>query len=170
MHTLRRIPHGLLALVALTLAALVAVPARAAGVVEVRFIAPEKYVDIGRLAFDRDKVLRQLRTHFEELGRRLPDGQTLKVDVLEIDLAGTLWPTRNGEELRVLRGGADWPRLTLNYVLAAPGEASKSGAATLSDMAYMQRQRLPDTRDLAFERRMIDEWFETVILSQAAVK
>ena len=62
---------------------------------------------------------------YSRLGRRLPDGQTLTIAVLDLDLAGSLRPTPTGE-LRVLRGGADWPSMSLRYTLQADGRTLAS--------------------------------------------
>jgi len=156
MHALKSI------LVAAGLA--VVVPAYAAGTVEVTFTSPEKYTDAGPTAGEVTSTTRALQAHFEDLAKRLPDGQVLTIDVQDVDLAGEMRPSRQGRDLRVLNGNADWPRMTLSYTLTAGGKVVSSGIERLSDMDYMRRSRPLDSRELSYERRMIDSWFEQAVL------
>jgi hypothetical protein len=91
----------------------------------------------------------------------LPDGQTLRLEVLDFDLAGTLEPFGFGD-LRVLRGRADWPRMTLRYTLQSDGRTLKAGHAQLSDMNYRFDLRGYELRqgELGYEKRMVLQWFD----------
>ena len=134
-----------------------AVPqARAAGSVEVQWLAPADYSDAGRSASDRERVTRALGAHLQLLGRQLPHGQALKIVVTELDLAGEIEPFR-WHELRVLRGRADWPRMSLRYTLSADGRTLKSGSAQLQDMGYLFTTQ---QGDLGYEKRMVTQWFK----------
>jgi Protein of unknown function (DUF3016) len=169
LSSLRATPATALA-TALTAAALTAaaLPAHAAGAVAVNFVQPEFFADAGRVGFDRERTMRRLTDELQQLGTRLPEGQALTVEVLDIDLAGHLEPGRGGTELRVLRGRADWPRIHLRYTLVADGQPLRSGDEWLADMTYLdQRGRIPQTQDLAFERRMLAEWFNRAIAGPA---
>jgi len=134
--------------------------AHAAGRVEVQWLKPDTYSDAGRSSVDRERVMKSLGDHLQKLGKQLPDGQMLKLDVTDLDLAGEIEPFR-WKDLRVLRGRADWPHMSLRYTLTADGRTLKSGDAQLKDMSYMlsslasQRQE-----DLAYEKRMVDQWFK----------
>lgn len=131
--------------------------AQAAGRAEVRFIEPERYADIGWNSSDRQANLEGLKRHFERLAASLPDGQTLTVDVTDVDLAGETEPAHPWG-VRVLRGRTDIPMMTLRYTLSAPGGALKSGDARLSDLDYFFG--LPRGDGLAYEKRMLDRWFQ----------
>lgn len=148
---------------AITLVLTVGTDARAAGVVEVSFVNPEKFADIGRQQIDRQRTQDRLQRHFGSLGDQLPEGQALKIEVLDIDLAGELeMALQQGGERRVLRGRADWPRMTLQYTLISGGKTLKSGRDNLSDMAYLKSPAPPLTATseaLYHETRMIDRWF-----------
>jgi len=134
--------------------------AQAAGTVEVNFVDPERYSDIGRDNLDREHAMDVLQRHLKALGTKLPDGQTLKLDVLDVDLAGELRLQRRGDEKRVLKGSADFPRMSIRYTLTAGDQTLKSGEDKLADMAYLHHGgRLPDLRALDYELRMVDEWF-----------
>ncbi len=142
--------------------------AQAAGNVEVSFVKPESYADIGRSVVDRERHLDLLARHLRALGGRLPDGQTLKIEVLDIDLAGEEIFNRHLSDVRVLRGRADWPRMTLRYTLSAAGQNLKSGDEKIADMGYLMHGHYAASRDaLAYELRMVDGWFDARFLGAA---
>ncbi len=135
-------------------------PAVAAGTVEVSWLQPERYSDAGRSVVDRERTMKSLGEYFTRLGRQLPDGQTLKVEVLDVDLAGEIEP-HGWNEVRILRGRADWPRMTVRYTLQAGGQTLKAGEARLADMNYFVFPHGLGVHgtDLAYEKRMIGQWF-----------
>jgi len=100
--------------------------------------------------------------YLQWLGTRyLPAQQTLKIEVRDIDLAGELRPSRrHPPELRVARGGADWPRITLHYTLEADGKVLHSADETVQDMNYLHNLPTYDTADpLRYEKHMLQQWF-----------
>jgi len=136
----------------------------AAGSVQVSYVQPEKFADIGMSPRDRDDTLQQLTKHFESLAsRHLADGQKLNVEVLDVDLAGTIQPSaRVGDGLRVFRDSGDWPRIDLRYTLETAGRPTRSGEQKLSDMNYARNLRGPGAgQPLPAEKRMLEEWFGT---------
>ena len=138
-----------------------AAPARAASV-DVSFPHPERYLDAGIVGWDETANLRTLAACLQALGRHhLPAGQALKVEVLEVDLAGTRYSTPRGP-IRIARGGADWPRITLRYILLDHGRVLRQGEETVADMNYANhiRDRYA-SGPLGAEKRMLDRWFRT---------
>ena len=134
-------------------------PALAAGTVEVRFKALDELADIGR-GVDRERNVQALTDLFRSLAARLPDGRTLAVEVLDVNLAGELRYTRTGHEIRVLRGAADWPTLDLRWTLSADGRTLAAGDDRLADMTYLQRDAgLNERQALPYEARMVERWF-----------
>lgn len=136
-------------------------PAQAAGKIEVNWVHPESYIDAGRSTGDRMRVMASLGQYLDTLGGELPDGQTLRLDVLDLDLAGELRPI-GAQDVRVLRGRADWPQIRLRYTLQSAGATLKSGDAQIDDMGYMlgpdgEQQRWGE---LPYEKRMLHRWFE----------
>lgn len=132
-----------------------------AGSAEVSFLRPERFADAGR-GPDAAQVQATLSQHLAGLAARyLPAGQTLKVEFTDIDLAGELkTPARSGQEVRVLRGRADWPRLDLHYTLVEDGKAIASGDEHLAAMDYLQRSRPShDSGALPHEQRLLSDWF-----------
>lgn len=148
-------------------AGLLALGASAASAgVTVDYVESDKFSDLPFAPWERKEVLEVLADHFVELGKALPAGHELKVEVTDIDLAGREYPhIRSGHDLRVLKGSADWPVMELRYTLSANGQVLGSGTARLSDMNYLHRSsRLHDSDRLRFEKRMIEEWFNETIL------
>jgi hypothetical protein len=134
--------------------------------VTVNYIEPDKFSDLPFTPWEREDVLKGLTEHFQKLGKQLPPEQNLTVDVLDVDLAGRIEPgRRSGRDIRILRGGADWPHMRLHYTLESGGSIIASGDAELSDMMYMQRlNRYSEGEPLRYEKQMIDEWFNKTIL------
>lgn len=149
----------LAALIPLSLSALS--PAHSAGTVEVRWVEPAQFSDVSRNPVERDRELQALGKSISQLGSRLPDGQTLLIEVTDLDLAGELQPF-SWRDTRVLRGGADWPRMELRYSLQAGGRTLRSGQARLSDMNYFFGRR---SDELGYEKRMVERWFNDQFLT-----
>lgn len=152
--------------------ALAAAGAYAAGTVQVAYVQPEKFADAGDAGSDREDNLKLLTGHFEVLAKRhLGDGQKLSIEVLDVDLAGETRPLvrRAGQDLRVLKGKTDWPRIKLRYTLESPGQAPRKAEQTVSDMAYLQRLAgYYRGEPLGYERRMLDDWFAAEFGAAAA--
>lgn len=155
-----------LALLASGLLAVCSLPLQAAGTVEVSYVEPEKFRDIGFGTVDRERVLSDMTAVLKALGAKLPDGQTLKLEVTDIDLAGELRPA-GGRDLRLVTGRTDWPEIQLRYTLRAGNDTLKSGEAKIYDLAYFERATFVDRigTNLPFERQMLRKWFAATILS-----
>jgi hypothetical protein len=140
-----------------------------AGTVEVNFQSADTYTDAGRHTLDREQTLKTLQTHFGDLGARLPAQQHLTITVTDVDLAGEMDWTRGGQDIRVLRGRADWPRMRLSYVLREGERELTRGEARLSDPSYLHfgaglQRHVP----LPYEKRMIERWFQDTLSPTAA--
>jgi hypothetical protein len=150
----------------MALAGMLALAAGSAGAaVTVSYVAPDKFTDVPFVPWEREDTLKELTEHFTRLGNSLPPGQDLRVEVLDVDLAGRAIPSaRMGRDIRVLRGQADWPRMQLRFSLEQNGQVLKSGEAQLSDMNYLDHHtRYFDSEPLRYEKQMIDDWFEKTI-------
>jgi Protein of unknown function (DUF3016) len=158
--------HALIAAATLGLAGLSA--AQAAGQLDVSFVKPEEFRDLGRVTADRDRAIKTLTEYLQQLGRQLPDGQTLRLEVTDIDMAGEIHPSASLTDIRIARGGADWPYLALRYALTEGGRTLKSGESRLSDMAYLfSRRGYPATdNQMYYEKRLLRDWFDQTILAR----
>ena len=148
-----------------------AAAAHAGGVVSVTFVEPDKFADSGTNAADRSANLKVLEQHLKQLGQRyLGDGQSLQIEVTEVDLAGSTRPSRrSGEEIRIVRGMADWPRIELRYALEAGGQKLKSGEAKIADLNYTGHIASYGSRDpLRYEKQMLDAWFKATFAAPPA--
>lgn len=148
--------------------ALVAAPSYAT--VDVAFVNPEKFSDSANQRYEMQGTLDALAQHMKRTGDRyIASNETLKIEVLDLDLAG--WARFGGRapnELRTVRGAADFPTMKLRYTLQSP-QGARSGEADLSDMTY-QNHGLT-TRGASepyyYEKRMIDEWFRSTFAQRS---
>lgn len=133
--------------------------------VTVNYIEPERFSDVPFTTWEREAALKDLTGHFAKLGAQLPPGQNLRVDVLDVDLAGREYPGRV-RDLRIIKShGADWPRIDLRFTIEQNGQVLRSGDVQLRDMAFMDRRgRYSDNDSLRYEKRMIDDWFYSAIV------
>ena len=152
-------------LLAAGLLAACAAAAASAGTVDVRFVAPEKYTDASYSSpvageSDRAQVLRDIDQHLQRLASRgLAPTDNLKVDVLDIDLAGHFPP--GGADVRVVTD-ITGPRIRLRYNLMRDGAATVSGGEeVLSDLNFMvPSNRYSSSDRLRYEKALLDRWFE----------
>jgi hypothetical protein len=135
-------------------------------------VSPEKFTDAGRYGDEREAAANrtEIAQQIEQLAaRKLPAGQRLEVEVLDVVLAGFLEyrPFWN-EQVRVMRD-ATWPSIKLRYRLTQGEQVVASGEETVSDMRYLERPNPYSTTDrLRYEKRMLDEWFEERIVERKA--
>ena len=135
--------------------------AAASAAVTVNFVKPDDYPDMPFSPVDRDRVLKDIGDYFTRLGKDLPAGTDLRIDVLDLDLAGRIEPARRGaNDIRIMRGGADWPRMKLHFAVESGGKVVNSGEVQLQDMNYQfNSNRLSDSDPLRYEKKMIGDWF-----------
>lgn len=136
-------------------------PAHAAGSAEVSFVKPEQFADAGSAPRERERALAALAAHVQRLAQRLPDGQRLRVQVTDVDLAGEPRPGR-AHDVRVLHGGADWPRIEMRWALEQGGQTLRSGEERLTDMGYLigPGATLAERDEFPFEKRLLTKWFQ----------
>lgn len=157
MHAIHRSSGRLLVASALAGACAAAM----AGTVNVTFVDSPSFADAGVSSWDEKANLDTLATYLVQMGAKyLPADQVLKVEVLDVDLAGTVRPSRrDGSLIRVVRGKADWPKIHVRYSLTGPGIA-KSGDEWVSDLNYARGLHTVDMdTPLYYEKRMLQAWF-----------
>lgn len=139
-----------------------------AGVI-VNYVHPEEFSDLPRAPYQREQALDDFAAHFKDLGKALRPDQELSIDVLDIDLAGREQPNRFGsDEIRIMNGGADWPRMRLHYALSEHGKVVASGDAQLSDKGYAEHiNGYPHDARWPYEMQMIDAWWRKTIVPLA---
>ena len=143
--------------------AAVAASDAAAGTVTVSFVNASSFSDAGSTPWEEDANLKALSSHLQGLGQKyLPADQVLKFEVLDVDLAGTTRPSRrSGTNVRIVKGGADWPRIGLRYRLESNGNPTRSGEESVADINYTRGLATArESASLFYEKRMLDEWFK----------
>jgi Protein of unknown function (DUF3016) len=144
-----------------------------AGRVDVSFDAQASFTDAGSTPREREQRLAALAEHLKALGQRgLGDDRTLRIELIDLDLAGTLRLAQHpaGTEVRVLRGGADGPRIVLRYTLSDASRVVSSGHETLFDTGSPGLSQAADSSGgdpLRHEKRLLDHWFAQRFASTA---
>jgi hypothetical protein len=151
-----------------TLGLLSATSAHALGRAEVRYIDPDTFTDAGFGTLERERTQRLLANHIDRLAKRLPDGQVLKVDITDVDLAGEV-DVFSFHRMRVMGEVPDAPRLKLRFELLDGAQVLASGEEQLSDLGYLwRRSGLRPSQPLPYESRMLETWFGERFGEQAA--
>ena len=125
----------------------------------VTFADTGKMTDVPHNFRDRENMEYQFREHLDQLAAKLPAGQELKVDFLDIDLAGDEFPRVAVQNIRVLKGQADWPRLHLRYSIEQDGRVVSSGERQLANPSYLMTVNRYGSDMYSHEKQMLDDWF-----------
>lgn len=138
--------------------------------VSVTWINPKKFTDIKatnevRTRF-RNRTMKKLHKYMDELAQDLPEGQMLKFNVTDLDLAGRVWPGHfvgfdSASDVRIVKQ-IEIPRMNFSYELVdATGFVVKSGEKNLKDMAFLDRiNGIRRSDSLRHEKTMIKRWFK----------
>ena len=152
---------------ALIVCSLVAAPFGAAGAasVEVAFAKPDTFTDTGPYrgpSKERDRTLGHLAIYLQTLGAKyLRPDEALKIEVLDLDLAGRVEPWLSGNtDIRVMRG-VDWPSMTVRYTLTQDQAVISEGEVRITDLNYLMNSALSTNAGdpLRFEKHMLADWF-----------
>jgi hypothetical protein len=133
--------------------------------VAVRFVDPDGFTDAAETSrpssADTARTLDELARFLREAGARiLPEGRTLEVRVMDVDLAGEFEPWRGPgfERTRLVREAYP-PRIALEFTLrAADGAVVAEGARTLRDPLYLTRAIRVTTDRLRYEKSLLEDW------------
>jgi hypothetical protein len=142
-----------------------AAPTALAGRVDVSFDPQANFTDAGSTPHERQQRLAALAEHLKVLGQQgLGDDRTLNIELIDLDLAGTLQLVRRpaGTAVRVLRGGADGPHIELRYSLSDASQVIASGHETLFEAGSARPLMARDCDEgdpLRQEKRLLDHWF-----------
>lgn len=142
--------------------------APAAAETRVTFVDPRSFTDAGLyrpgpVGADAP-ALAGLRRILERAGQRLPPGQDLAIEVLDVDLAGYFPPwQRSMTPIRVMES-TTWPRIRLRYTLTQGGRTIASGEQLVSDTMYLRRPAVfRSAAPLRFEEPMLLDWFSATL-------
>jgi len=133
--------------------------------VQVTFTNPEKFLDASPHRYgakERDATLQKLARHMEGQGARyLKPGQTLKIEVLNVDLAGRVeWWHANAHDLRIMRD-IDSPSMKVRYSLEENGAVLASAEEWIADRMYLMGASVlrGSSDSLKYEKAMLNDWF-----------
>ena len=147
-----------------TVAVLLLACANASAAATVTYINSEKMTDVPRFSSDRESMEMIFREHLDLLASKLPAGQELKVEFIDIDLAGDVFPRVPVRDIRVMKGQADWPRMHLRYSIEQDGKVLRSGDRELSDPNYLMGSRSYNQDLYGHDKQMLDDWFRKEIM------
>lgn len=141
--------------------ALLFIPSAQAGTLDINFENVEKYTDIdsGRDPQKRytERVLRHMTAFFEEVAADLPEGDTLLINVTNIDLAGdTRMGTGDMWDVRIMTDlHSPWMTFEAS-VTDANGKTKYSASEKIRDFNYLSRTGLD--KPFEHEQFMIQRW------------
>lgn len=146
--------------------------------VKVFWTKPDNYRDIhpgedSKKRFHK-RLFNDLDKHFENLAADLPQGYTLFVNVTDLDLAGNIQRAgmKWGSQLKMVRKidfkSIDAPQMLVYFKLFDQNNnLVHSGGNQLKRSVNKIKGNVRErTRDFAFEKKMIDDWFEVVFKEQ----
>lgn len=146
-------------------ASLTLASALASAAATVSYVGVDKMTDVPRYQSDREFMQDDLREYIEKLSARLPAGQLLKLDILDIDLAGDVFPRVAIQDVRVYRGRADWPRIHLRFQIEQDGKVIRSGERTLTDPNYQMSFNRHTNDTYGYEKQLFEDWFRKELLA-----
>lgn len=157
------VSHVLIAC-AFVMTSLGAASAKAASV-NVIYANPDTFTDTGAYrgpSRERERTLKDLADYLQTLGGKyLKPDETLKIEVLDLDLAGRVEPWHMGNtDIRIMRGG-DWPSMTVRYTLTQNEAIISEREERIADMTYLMNPALTTNASdpLRFEKHMLEHWF-----------
>lgn len=167
MKSKQSLTSGLRRAVAALGAAAVASFTASAATVTINFVDPDQFSDAGySQSRPTERDLADLRSEFERHLKRLADpaldpAATLKIEMLDIDLAGRFEPTRRGVwgEVRVVRD-ITMPRLKFRYTVQQGDRVLATGEEDLTDLDFLHSVgRLQSDDRLRYEKALLSSWF-----------
>jgi hypothetical protein len=150
--------------------------------VEVEWVEPSEYRDIrpsneSKKRFEK-RTFKAIEKYLMKLAEDLPEGQTLKLSVTDVDLAGRVefgnsaivntgfgfsrLGGAGASNIRIIER-IDFPRMTFSYELVdSDGSTMLAGEENLRDLGFQQRvgSRVRNSEALRHEKQMLRGWFD----------
>ena len=108
----------------------------------------------------RERTFKGFEKHFAKLAATLPEGQVLKIDVTDVDLAGDT--NASGiHRTRIIKHLYS-PRMNFSYqLLDGDGKVIQADEVVVKDMNFMSGNSLKyRNKSLGYEKKMLDDWFD----------
>ena len=111
---------------------------------------------------DIETLQRLLTEHMVKQAKKLPPSVDLKIEVLDVDLAGDIKANfRTPTDIRVRNGRTDGPEMKVRFSISDNGKLLQTAEETLKDADYMQKtNRYYNNDELRYEKQMIDDWMQ----------
>lgn len=129
--------------------------------VQMNWVEPANYADVksaaGYQKLHEAHVFKHIGRHFDKMARMtLPEGVTLKVNVVDLDLAGYVYPLAARQ-----LSSSDEPKIKFEYQVLDGNRVIQSDLVELADPKYLFRVKMGKrSESYRFEKRMITEWFK----------
>lgn len=139
--------------------------ASASAAATVSYVNPDKMTDVPRDKRDREWMETTLLEHFNKLAAKLPAGQDLKVEILDIDLAGEVFPRVPVQNVRIFKDRNDRMQIHLRYSIEQDGKVMRSGERHLTDASYLMDAKRYSNELYAHEKQLLDDWFRKEVVA-----
>lgn len=108
----------------------------------------------------RERTFKAFEKHFAKLAATLPEGQVLKIDVTDVDLAGDT-NAAGIHRTRIIKNMYS-PRMNFSYqLLDSDGKVIQADDVVVKDMNFMSGNSLKyRNKSLGYENKMLDDWFK----------
>lgn len=131
----------------------------------VTYVNPDKMTDVPRDKADRQWMETTLLEHFNKLAAKLPAGQDLKVEILDIDLAGQVFPRVPVQNVRIFKDRNDRMQIHLRYSIEQDGKVVRSGERQLTDVNYLVDSNHYRNELYGYEKQLLDDWFRKEVVA-----
>ncbi|UAA38315.1 DUF3016 domain-containing protein [Paraneptunicella aestuarii] len=142
--------------------------------VQIEWQNPKDYSDVRpanqSAVHFREHTFEEIDKLLEKLMKKQPEGQTLKMTVTDLDLAGRVWPGHfvgmdTPSDVRMVKR-IDFPSMDFSYqLLDANGKVIQEGTEEIKDMSFQDRSSRRFQNDtLHYEKVMIQDWFNKAFL------
>ncbi|GHF00641.1 DUF3016 domain-containing protein [Thalassotalea profundi] len=132
--------------------------------VDVTWQDSDKYRDVyagnGNNKKFKKTTFSNLEKHFNKLAKALPENNTLKIIVNDLDLAGDVH-IGGINQIRIIKD-IFAPRIEFSYqLLSADKQVILEDSVNLKDMNFMMRNSMKyNNSSLSYEKAMLDDWFK----------
>lgn len=131
---------------------------------EIKWTNIEKFADVRAdytgVTEYREYIVFNIEKHFKKLASKLPENQTLRVEVQDIDLAGDI-KMFDARLIRVVKQGQP-PRIAFNYQLIDVNKnIIKGGDENIRNASFMNTisSRLKNSA-FGFEKSLLNKWYK----------
>lgn len=148
--------------------AMAQVPFSQAAEVEIKWSNIDNYTDIEageeNRKYFKEWVSKSIGKHIDKLANSLPSDQKLIIEVLNVDLAGTV-KFKDSKQVRIIKEAFP-PELELQYKLVnSENSVIKEEKILLRNLKFLQSVSTKyRSQSLGYEKEMLDDWFKETFI------